>query len=57
MEFGGGWCDVMAVFITREGTTGPGEGLSHIMVVPADDPRIKILERNIIIIVHTQVEC
>ena len=27
MEFGGGWCDVMAVFITREGTTGPGEAL------------------------------
>ena len=27
MEFGGGWCDVMAVFITREGTFGPGEAL------------------------------
>ena len=40
MEFGGGRCDVMAVFITREGTTVAGEGLPHIMVVPADDPRI-----------------
>ena len=40
MEFGGGRCDVMAVFITREGTTGPGGGLSRIMVVPVDDPRI-----------------
>ena len=31
---------VMAVFITREGTTVAGEGLPHIMVVPADDPRL-----------------